>query len=247
MSKMNYVMSDLHGDYGRYQSMLKLIDLRNDDQLYILGDVIDRGDGGIRILRDMMLRMNVFPILGNHEYMMARCAHFLLQEITEETIAKINADMLQGLTEWMNVGGSATIRELSRLSAEEREDVLDYVGEFALFEEVRAAEKKFVLVHAGLEHFDVSRRLDSYDVSELIFKAPFYERKYFEDKYLVTGHLPTRVIWAEEQGQLSGEQDKSQYKDDIFIKNNHIAIDCGCGYDGRLGCICLETFEEYYV
>ncbi len=24
-------------------------------------------------------------------------------------------------------------------------------------------------------------------------------------------------------------------------------IDCGCGFGGRLGCLCLETMEETYV
>lgn len=27
----------------------------------------------------------------------------------------------------------------------------------------------------------------------------------------------------------------------------HISIDCGCAYGGRLGCICLDTMEEFYV
>ena len=31
-----------------------------------------------------------------------------------------------------------------------------------------------------------------------------------------------------------------------FIKNNHISIDCGSGYDGTVGCICVDTFEEFY-
>ena len=33
-----------------------------------------------------------------------------------------------------------------------------------------------------------------------------------------------------------------------YIKNNHIAVDCGAVFeDGRLGCICLDTMKEYYV
>ena len=33
----------------------------------------------------------------------------------------------------------------------------------------------------------------------------------------------------------------------IYKKNNHIAIDCGAVYGNRLGCICLDTMEEFYV
>ena len=66
---MIYVMSDLHGDYKKYLQMIEKIKLNNDDLLYILGDVIDRGDDGLKILFDMMKRPNIIPLLGNHEYM----------------------------------------------------------------------------------------------------------------------------------------------------------------------------------
>ena len=38
-----YVLSDIHGMYDKYQQMLAKIDLKPEDTLYILGDVIDRG------------------------------------------------------------------------------------------------------------------------------------------------------------------------------------------------------------
>lgn len=63
---MIYVMSDLHGCYEKYVQMLKIIEFNSDDFLYIVGDVIDRGEDGIKILLDMMKRSNIIPILGNH-------------------------------------------------------------------------------------------------------------------------------------------------------------------------------------
>ncbi len=53
---MIYAMSDLHGCYDKYIKMLKMIKLNDGDTLYILGDIVDRGDGGIKILQDMMVR-----------------------------------------------------------------------------------------------------------------------------------------------------------------------------------------------
>ena len=70
-SPMIYVMSDIHGCYQTYLKMLEKIGLRESDTLYILGDVIDRGKDGIKVLMDMMMRPNVIPLLGNHEYMAA--------------------------------------------------------------------------------------------------------------------------------------------------------------------------------
>ena len=63
-----YVMSDVHGLKDRYDRMIEYI--HEEDTLYILGDVIDRGPDGIVILQDAMQRSNVKMLMGNHEYMM---------------------------------------------------------------------------------------------------------------------------------------------------------------------------------
>lgn len=39
---MIYVLSDIHGQSRRFHSILSQIDLKAEDTLYILGDVIDR-------------------------------------------------------------------------------------------------------------------------------------------------------------------------------------------------------------
>ena len=44
---MHYVLSDIHGNTRRFDSVMAQIDLRPEDTLYVLGDVIDRyPDGG---------------------------------------------------------------------------------------------------------------------------------------------------------------------------------------------------------
>lgn len=121
-----------------------------------------------------------------------------------------------------------------KLSREEKLDIVDYLEEFSLYEEVVVNGKQFVIVHAGLTNFSADRPLDDYELYELIFKAPFYDTVYFPDKYLVTGHLPTKAI------------EGNPRPNKIFIHNNHITIDCAAGYDGCVGCICLDTFEEFY-
>lgn len=65
-----YVMADIHGEIDRYHAMLDLINFSADDQLYIIGDIIDRGSEGLTILQEIMDKGNVHFILGNHEDMM---------------------------------------------------------------------------------------------------------------------------------------------------------------------------------
>ena len=69
---MIYVISDIHGNQRRFDSVLRQIALQPEDTLYILGDVIDRHPDGIRILRRIMAAPNMKMLLGNHEYMMLK-------------------------------------------------------------------------------------------------------------------------------------------------------------------------------
>ena len=65
---MTYVMSDIHGNKIRFESILKQIDLKPSDRLYILGDVVDRFPDGIELLQRIRKRKNAVRVLGNHEY-----------------------------------------------------------------------------------------------------------------------------------------------------------------------------------
>lgn len=76
--------------------------------------------------------------------------------------------------------------------------------------------------------------IDSCRISDFIMGEPEYEKMYFEDMLIVTGHTPTGFIDPEYTGQIRKE-------------NNHIAIDCGAVFGNLLGCICLDTMEEIYV
>ena len=234
---MIYVLSDVHGQYAQFRAMLQAINFRPDDALYVLGDVVDRGPEPIRILQDMMSKPNVIPILGNHEFMAAYCLRFLMKEVTDETLPELDGARWAALSEWLSDvnGGQDTLDDFRRLSPEDRLDVLDYLDEFSLYEEVSASGKDYILVHAGLANFSPDRPLDDYAPDELILGRPDYGRIYFPDKYVVTGHTPTRNIPG------------NPAPDRIFKANNHIAIDCGCAFGGPLGAICLDTGEEFYV
>ena len=95
---MIYCMSDIHGEYDRFQKMLELIKFSDSDTLYIIGDVIDRKPGGIDILKQIMSSNNMVLLLGNHEQM---CL---------DTLGPNNVYGSRAL--WLQNGGSDTYREL---------------------------------------------------------------------------------------------------------------------------------------
>ena len=51
---MRYIVADIHGCYQQYQMLLEKIQFSEKDELYVLGDVVDRGPEPIKVLQDMM-------------------------------------------------------------------------------------------------------------------------------------------------------------------------------------------------
>lgn len=235
---MTYVCSDIHGRYDKYAALLAGLRLGSGDTLYVLGDVIDRGPHGVKVLMDMMGRPNVIPILGNHEFTAAVCLPWLLKEVTQESIAALDETHMGALGDWLVNGGEETLRELSRLRREERQAILDYILEMDLYAQVEAGGQSFLLVHAGLGGFSPDRALEDYALEDFLFARPDPDAVYPGGAYLVYGHTPTRLLFQE-----AGEAPQ----DRIFRRGRQIAVDCGCAFGGRLGAVCLESGEEFYT
>lgn len=232
---MLYVMSDIHGEYDKYLAMLELIDLSEDDTLYVLGDVVDRGPEPIKVLQDMASRDNVYLIKGNHEGMASFVLHKLNVEITEANLAtQIDAELMQTIIEWQINGGNITMCKFRELSAEERLDILDYIDDTPLYDVVHAGDKTFVLVHSGIGNYVERKHLSQYSYDELTCMRPDFERQYYRDSsvYIVSGHTPTLAATG---------------KPEIYQSHNNILIDCGAAFGGKLACLCLDTMREYYV
>ena len=232
---MTYVMSDIHGEYEKYLQMLEKIEFSDDDLLYILGDVLDRGPEPMKILFDMSMRPNIIPIMGNHEHMAEHILRMTNVEITSETLeTNWNEDLVRIVQEWYENGGYFTSKAFHRLSLDDREYILDYLQEFSFYEEVCVGENQFLLVHAGLPDFSPEKPLEDYNEILMLYAKTDYTKRYYDDRYLITGHLPTFAI-------------DPAYDGKIYRKNGHIAIDCGICHGKTLGCIRLEDFKEFYV
>ena len=227
-------MSDIHGQYEKYRKMLEEINFSDEDTLYILGDVADRGEHSIKILYDMSMRANVIPMMGNHEHMAEYILRKLNVEITEQNLENWNAEIIKAVTEWYENGGYPTSKEFSGLSHDDREYILDYLREFLFYDEITVGENTFVLVHGGLPDFSPEKDLDDYHPILSLYTRTDYSKTYYPDKYLVTGHTPTFSFAPECDGR-------------IYMKKRHIAIDCGVCHGKNLGCIRLDDFKEFYV
>lgn len=226
---MTYAISDLHGCYDKYIKMIEKIHLSENDTLYVLGDVIDRGRGGVRILLDMMSRQNVRFIIGNHEYSAQRMLDLSVHYPPETLIKIYPADY----SAWMLNGGEPTLKAFSARPVKTKKELIKYIEMSLTRECITVGGRKFHLSHT-LPEYGIGKALYGISYEGFIYGEPDYEMKYADDVYFVTGHTPTGLI-------------DPAYNGRIYQKNDHIAIDCGAVFGNPLGCVCLDTLEEFYV
>ncbi len=232
---MTYVISDIHGQYDLFMNLLRKIRFSDSDTLYILGDILDRGPHPVKTLLKIMEMPNVICLVGNHELMALDCLKFLMKEITEESIKELGAENANNILSWLRNGSRATIKEFRELDDEQRNEVIEYIRNMLVYEELEIAGKKYLLVHAGLGNYYPGKDIEDYSIKELIWDRAEYDIQYYEDVYVITGHTPTQRIAGNKRPGY------------IYRENNHIAIDCGASHrHGRLAAICLDTGEEFY-
>ena len=148
-----YVISDIHGQYDMFMELLDKIKLKEKDTLYILGDVVDRGPHPIKTLMKLMEMPNVICMVGNHELMALECLEFLSKEITDMSIEELDEKMLDNLVTWQYNGSKSTIDKFRELDSEAKQDVIDFIKEFLIHEEVSVNDNDYLLIHAGLQQY----------------------------------------------------------------------------------------------
>lgn len=238
---MTYVMSDIHGNSRRFNSIMKQINLKEDDTLYILGDVIDRYPDGIRILRKIMKMPNVKMLLGNHEYMM-------LKALSDNSNGQSYQNSMMHL--WHRNGGRVTHNYIKHIRKTLRKEIFDYLKSLPINIDINVNNKNYKLVHGyPSEYFN---KLYGYYKTEEEFAVwkrwAFYEDH--SDRYiLVFGHTPTIHYSSIRPLQIYYHK---EHGDEI----TDIGIDCGAGFDedidsfkfdfGRLACLRLDDMKEFY-
>lgn len=225
----HYVLSDIHGYLNRFTSMLERIGFSDQDTLYILGDVIDRGPEGVRLLEQIRQTPNMILLLGNHEYM---CLQAHAPEATERDLYR-----------WSRNGCAPTVRGLKCLPRERREAVLEYLQTLPTQFTVDVAGTTFLLVHG----------FPGDTVHDRVWGRPGRETPNpVSDTQLIIGHTPV-VSLGRGNEEANAELDRLEAAGDhmkIFHGPGFIDLDCGCGYNlpsSRLACLRLEDMEEFYT
>ena len=199
-----FAISDIHGCNRTFNALLKKIGLTRDDELYLLGDYIDRGPDSKGVLDTIFRLQNdryfVKCLKGNHE----------------EGILKSRTDRDQMLSWHMYWGGEQTLQSYA---AESLIDIprkyWNFLENLPLYFEV----DEYILLHAGL-NFDIENPLE--DKHSMLWVRDWYptiEYGWLKNRIVIHGHTPVRKTYIEACADQI---------DDVQALN----IDNGCFYVG---------------
>lgn len=215
-----YVISDLHGQYEYFLGMLSLIQFSNEDELYILGDVVDRGNGSIKILEYIRKNRNITLLRGNHEDMFL---NYLVDSGEEQSVMK---------RLWVKNGGAETLAELKDKDIEYVYDLAKYLDTLPYYMVVG----QFILAHAGI-YVDNNDNTLGMSLSNSTDEHFLWSREFvcsdnkIEGYTVICGHTPVQEFGTNK----------------IYKRDGVIVIDCGCGSGHKPGCLRLEDLKEFYL
>ena len=243
-----FALADLHGQRALWDKIRNY--LRPDDQLFFLGDAIDRGPDGYAIMKELLLDGRVTYIMGNHEFM-----------------------MMEALQEIRHYGGEWVGEKLDIWSWNGAYPTLEaWAADGSMFDWIHVIDKEMPeyieytntkgqiigLSHAGFTPGECKPwRYDIvWDREHIAAEVPEgYRGGHF---MIVHGHTPTphlkmkldrlnqSAAWARKDGNWNGrlweykEQDGAVFYGEGFVK---VDIDCGCFATGHTVLLNLDTWE----
>lgn len=208
------VISDIHGCSKTFEALLGKLNLMRKDQLFFLGDYIDRGPDSSGVL-DIIIGLiddgyNIFPLRGNHEQMVMDKAFLGGSNEVKTYLENNNSEDLLGKNKKMYA------------------EYLNFFQKTVHYFEL----DNFYLVHAGFD-FNARAPLEAYE--EMLWIRQFEpDDKVLQGKILIHGHTPYL---------LDVIQDAVARKSPVIPLDNGCVFYGENEYLGNLLCLDLDNFE----
>ena len=244
-----FCSSDWHGCGTIAKKVMEY--LQPDDKLYFLGDAIDRGEDGIEILQMLMRDPRVVFIRGNHEEMMRK--RYRHDEKFDERHT------------WDYNGNYYTEKAFHFLSAEEQEEILQFLDKTPIKWVYKSKKHTFYMTHSGYMP-EFSPYYEHPDTFCLL-----WDRKHFFDDWkeewdkiiILHGHTPVQYLKFEHGYKGQTEDDskealeiKRQYMENGIISwkpevlcycdGHKYDLDMGTIKSKRIALLDLDTLEPIY-
>lgn len=219
------VISDVHGYKDYLKNLLEIVKFSKEDELFLLGDYIERGQQNVECLRYVMklskLR-NVHAIIGNNDAFIATAvsnpnyfkSEMLLRNMNEKIFWHGTCTLKQMADEvGVQMDTPENIPSALEKIKEHFKEELDFLYSLPTIIDT----ENFVFVHAGLPHlnFDELQTMEPFAFTK---NDDFMSQNLYFEKNIVVGHWPT-ILYGK-------TADCSPY---INREQKIISIDGGCG------------------
>ena len=176
-------IGDVHGHFDGLMWLLEKLDLASEDQVYFVGDLIDRGPQSAQVVD--YVRQQQYPcVLGNHEQL-------LINAFAQNQVAG------QALHGWLYSGGQATLASYNN-DLDLLGEHLDWFRSLPIYLDL----DDIWLVHAGL---DPTLAIAEQTAEECCWIRDIFHQDpnpYFADKLIITGHTITFTFPDIPPGQI---------------------------------------------
>ena len=176
------VIGDVHGHYDTLITLLDAVSPKSEDEIYFLGDLIDRGPKSAQVV-DFVMRNKYRCLRGNHEEM-------LLDVVGT---GEVSVELYQS---WLYSGGHATVDSYDSKIPQEH---IDWLKELPLYYDLG----DYWLVHAGV---DPTIPLEKQSSEQFCWiREDFHgsDRPVFKNKLIITGHTITFTLPGVKPGQIA--------------------------------------------
>jgi serine/threonine protein phosphatase 1 len=217
-----FVIGDVHGCKVSLVALLKKIDLQIDDELYFLGDYIDRGLDSKGVFDTIFsLRgagQKVVCLLGNHEAMLLGA----LSGSKEDEY------------DWKRHGGKQTLQSFGIWEFYDfPQAYADFMASMPLVVEVG----DYILVHGGL---NFNQKDPIKPTQQMIWIRDWYAKINYEwlgNRTIIHGHTPQNILKTFEQSY-------------VLERDRVLNLDCGCVFNTTSlhNLVCFElNSKQLYV
>ena len=177
--------------YNLWSQIKKYCD--NSDELFFLGDAIDRGKDGILIMNELLKDERITYLKGNHEDIMSICIPEFIEGHFESYLW------------WTENGGTPTWKSLKKCSDDSK---MWYVKKINAMPEsliyTNTKGQKIFLSHAGTSIEKSKRELqlmgrgnDPYIWDRKHYIYPWPQDSKYDNWFVVHGHTPVQILKTE--------------------------------------------------
>lgn len=218
-----FAISDIHGCVQTFQDLLLSIKLSEEDELYLLGDYIDRGPDSQGVLDTILdLRdagFNVHCLRGNHEQIFLDALHGGAHQIA--------LFLMNGGVETLRSFGVSSVEEVPLRYVYFMETLPYYLD-----------LQDYLLVHAGFDFQAADPLAKRHDMIWIRDWYPFLNYEWLGNKTIVHGHTP-----------IGEPRIRKMQKNIPYARV--LNIDAGCVFERpTLGNLCafdLDTQELFFA